>query len=280
MRQFRVLLPLLAFAALLAACAPRPQEVLPPPPYPEQTRARMLRIVEGEWQDWGGRVLDARTRPISDDDEGPVAEQDPAAFSKVLAYWSAVGWTEVIARNKRAFTLGEPDRCSRGEIAAGGRAMLWGCQPWSAAFLSYVLRATGIDAGEFPPAAAHWEYVDALLRESDRWGLRATFLARELEAHAPVPGDIVCADRTRRPIATLDQRRREAGTPRPMHCDIVIAAAPGEVTVVGGNVAQAVTAVRYPTDAAGRLLRSQRAWFAVFENRMGRMGTMAQADSR
>ena len=55
-----------------------------------------------------------------------------------------------------------------------------------------------------------------------------------------------------------------------MHCDIVTAALPGEVLAVGGNVAQAVTAVRYATDAAGRLRRNTKAWFAVFENRIGR----------
>ena len=60
-----------------------------------------------------------------------------------------------------------------------------------------------------------------------------------------------------------------------MHCDIVIASSPGEVRAVGGNVAQAVTAVRYATDMAGRLRRTTRAWFAVFENRLGRLPPFA-----
>ena len=99
--------------------------------------------------------------------------------------------------------------------------------------------------------------------------------AHELAAHAPAPGDIVCADRGSPPLRSLAQRRAETGTARPMHCDIVLATAPGEITVVGGNVAQAVTAVRHATDPAGRLLPQPRRWFAVFENRMGRMGTPA-----
>lgn len=265
----------------LAACAPRQPppapEGLPPPAYPAEARARLLRILEGEWREWGARALDARTAPISDEQEGPVAEQDHAAFTKVLAYWSAIGWADEIARNKRAFTLGEATACTRGELAAGGKSTLWGCQPWSAAFISFVLRATGIDGAEFPPAAAHWEYVDALIRQGDRWGGRATFLAREPDEYAPAPGDLVCADRSRRPLASLAARRAELGTGRPMHCDIVAEALPGEVVAIGGNVAQAVTAVRYATDAAGRLRRNTRAWFVVFENRMGRAQAVAKS---
>ena len=65
------------------------------------------------------------------------------------------------------------------------------------------------------------------------------------------------------------------GTGRPMHCDIVAEALPGEIVVIGGHVAQAVTAVRYATDAGGRLRRNTRPWFVVFENRMGRTQAVA-----
>ena len=273
---------LLAVALLalgLAACAAQPTppvpQGLPPPAYPAEARARLLRILDGEWREWGARVLDARSVPVSDEQEGPVAERDPAAFTKVLAYWSAVSWTDEIMRNKRAFTLGEPTACTRGELAGGGRSTLWGCQPWSAAFISFVLRATGIDAAEFPPAAAHWQYVDALILQGDRWGGRATFLGREIEEYAPAPGDLVCADRSRRPLASLRARRAELGAGRPMHGEIVAEALPGEIVVIGGNVAQGVTAVRYATDAAGRLRRTTRPWFVVFENRMGRPQAVA-----
>ena len=274
------LLALALLALGLAACAARPTappvaQGLPPPAYPAEARARLLRLLDGEWREWGGRMLDARIVPVRDNQEGPVAEQDPAAFTKVLAYWSAVGWADEIARNKRAFTLGEATACTGGELAGGGRSTLWGCQPWSAAFVSFVLRATGIDAAEFPPAAAHWQYIDALILQGDRWGGSATFLAHEIEDYAPAPGDLVCADRSRRPLGSLAARHAELGTGWPMHCDIVAETQPGEIVVIGGNVAQAVTAVRYATDAAGRLRRNTRPWFVVFENRMGRAQAVA-----
>ena len=191
--------PLPLFAALLlvaagSACAPqRPAAiVLPvattPLVYPAATRNRLMRILDGEWTEWGSRIIDARSAAF-DDTEGPVAEQDPAAFSKVLAYWSAVGWQSYIDRNKIAFNAGSAmSLCTQEELAGDGRDVIWGCEPWSAAFISYIMRATGIDQAEFPPAAGHRDYVDALIRASDRWGQRATFLAREVAEYAPIPG--------------------------------------------------------------------------------------------
>jgi hypothetical protein len=256
--------------AFVAGCAPPPAPIGDaPPPYPASTRARMLRIAEGEWREWGGHVLDARRQAVSDAAEGPQAENHPAAFARLLAYWDAVGWSDLIARNRQAFTEGREDRCTPDELAAGGRPVQWGCQPWSAAFIGFVLRATGIDRADFPPDAAHFTYVDALIRRGERWGGRVAFLARDIAEHAPRPGDLVCADRSRTPIASLAQRRAEIDRPRPMHCDIVLSVVPGEVLAVGGNVAQGVTAVRHATDADGRLRRDHRAWFVVFENRMG-----------
>ena len=260
-----------------SGCAPAPPvapasvAVRAPLIYPAATRERMMRILEAEWREWGARVIDAR-REAFDDTEGPLAEEDPAAFSKVLAYWSAVGWQSYIDRNKTAFDAGTAvAMCTADEKADDGRDVIWGCAPWSAAFVSFIMRTTGIDQAEFPPAAGHRNYVDALIVAGERWGGRATFLAHEIELYAPVPGDVICADRAggSRALTTLAERRGEIGASRPMHCDIVAAVAPGEVTAIGGNVAQGVTAVRYATDARGRLQRNVRRWFVVFENRIG-----------
>ena len=267
----------LAFLVLLAACtsqpvAPPPQpapDTLPPPQYPAATRDRMMAILNAEWHEWGARTLDARHGPPPST-EGPLAEQHPAAFSKVLAYWSAAGAQDFIDRNKRAFITGATTICTDDERATDGRDLVWGCQPWSAAFISHIMRSTGIDRAEFPPAIGHRTYIDALIALGDLWGAQAPFLAHDIADYAPRPGDLICADRARRnPITTIDDRRRETGASRPMHCDIVIDTAPGELRAIGGNVAQAVTAVRYQTDALGRLTRTGRRWFVVFENRIG-----------
>jgi hypothetical protein len=210
----------------------------------------MLRIAAMEWEEWGRQ---------SSEDAPRAAETDAAGFPRVLAYWRAVPEGDgPIARNRARYRVASPD--------------LWREPPWSAAFISFVLRGAGVDAREFPPSAAHVAYLDALILDAQRFPALAPFVPHEVAARAPQVGDLVCADRSARPIASWRERARDGGRFRPTHCDIVVRVAPGSVEAVGGNVRDAVTLSRFPTDAAGRLLRRPRGepqWFAVFENRLG-----------
>ena len=59
-----------------------------------------------------------------------------------------------------------------------------------------------------------------------------------------------------------------------MHCDIVVRVLPRAVEAIGGNVRDAVTLSRFATDTTGRLLprgAGEPTWFAVLENRLGRL---------
>jgi len=60
--------------------------------------------------------------------------------------------------------------------------------------------------------------------------------------------------------------------PFPSHCDIVVSDAPGTLTVIGGNVDDAVTAKHVPVGPDGMLgaargapIDSRYAWFVVLE---------------
>jgi hypothetical protein len=224
----------------------------------------MLRIALAEWRDWGARVAEADSpRPP----EPEPAESRPRNFPRILAYWRALDADEgAVARNRPLYRLALEGRVEG--------AALWRQPYWSAAFVSYVMRAAGIDRAEFPPAAAHATYVDAMIGAALRFPATAPFLPHGPAERAPVPGDLVCADRSGgRGLTHWRQRVGEAGRFRPMHCDIVVATAPGVVEAVGGNVADAVTLTRFPADAAGYLLPrppgAGLTWFAVFENRLG-----------
>jgi len=239
----------LAALLLLAACA---APVEPPLSYPPAARERMLRIAEAEWVEWG-RQLAATAAP------GQEAEADN--FPRLLAYWRAVPeGAEAIARNRARYRQGAPG--------------LWHEPPWSAAFISFVLRSAGVDEREFPPSAAHAFYLDALIADALRFPDSAPFIPHDVAARAPAVGDLVCADRSATPLRSWRDRLAEAGLFRPMHCDIVLRVAPGYIEAVGGNVRDAVTLSRFPTDAAGRLLPrppDEPQWFAVIENRLGRL---------
>jgi hypothetical protein len=250
-RGWRRVAAILALA-LPAACAAPPPPPEPPLAYPPAARERMLRIAQAEWDEWGRQ---------GSEDPPRAAESDAANFPRVMAYWRAVpDEAGAIARNRARYRAGSPD--------------LWREPAWSAAFISFVLRGAGVDAREFPPSAAHAFYLDALIADAARFPATAPFLPHDVAARAPSVGDLVCADRSAAPIASWRDRAADGGRFRPMHCDIVLRVASGRIEAVGGNVRDAVTLSRFPTDSAGRLLprpRGEPQWFAVFENRLGRL---------
>jgi hypothetical protein len=225
----------------------------------------MLRIAIAEWRDWGGRVVEADAPRGG---EGEPAETRPQNFPRILAYWRALDADEgAVTRNRPLYRAALEGR------AEG--AALWRDPFWSAAFISYVIRAAGIDRAEFPPAAAHATYVDALIATALRFPDIAPFIPHAPAERVPQPGDLICADRSDggAPLTDWRQRLPEAGRFRPMHCDIVVSSGPGWIGAIGGNVRDAVTLTRFPADAAGYLLPrppgAGLAWFGVFENRLG-----------
>lgn len=262
------LLPLPLLAACAAALAPPPPG--PPLPYPPAARDRVLRIALAEWEDWGRRE---RTPGAADAASPPArraaSEADPANFPRVLAYWRALEDDGgAVARNRALYAAALSGQ-------ADAAAELWREPAWSAAFVSFVLRAAGVDRREFAPNAAHGGYIDALVRDAERFPALAPFVPRAPEGYAPRPGDLVCADRSAAaPITHWRQRAADGGRFRPMHCDIVVEAGPGRVLAVGGNLGDAVVRTRFPADGSGYLLPPPPGgpvWFAVFENRLGRL---------
>lgn len=223
----------------------------------------MLRIALAEWREWGGRVAE----PLGGGDAAADSEARPENFPRILAYWRALDDDEgAVARNRPLYRA-----ALEGSPAGIG---LWRQPFWSAVFISYVLRSAGVDRAEFPPSPSHAGYVDAMIAQAGRFPATAPFLPHGPAEHAPRPGDLVCADRSGGPAPLTDWRQRAAdgGRFRPMHCDIVVGAAPGVVEAVGGNVRDAVTLTRFPADASGYLLPQAPgapAWFVVFENRLG-----------
>jgi len=150
------------------------------------------------------------------------------------------------------------------------QAQLWAVHPaagwasaWSAAFISWLSCQAGWTASEFPRSIAHWPYVDAALAGTGPYRAEAA-------DHLATPGDLLCADRAenRPPLRRPEDRQAEAGQARPLHCDLVVARAPGRLFVIGGNVADAVTLSILPLDDAGRLNQPDpplpgRRWFSL-----------------
>ncbi|UPG70896.1 DUF2272 domain-containing protein [Roseomonas gilardii subsp. gilardii] len=252
-------------ALLLAACATPPAATRalrePPLSYPPSAKERIIRFALTEWQDWGGTVTaPGERRPPS---KAPGPESSLTNFPRVLAYWRAVEEDRpVIDRNRDLYAA----------ALQGAATAPWREPAWSAAFISWVMRSAGVDVREFPGNAAHSFYLDAIIADARDFPAQAPFIPRSLGGYAPAPGDLVCADRSRRPLTDWRDRLGETGKFRAMHCDIVVRVAPFVVEAVGGNVEDTVTMTRFPTDAAGRLLprpAGEPVLFGVIENRIG-----------
>jgi hypothetical protein len=140
--------------------------------------------------------------------------------------------------------------------------------PWSAVFVSYVMRTAGAGPA-FAYSALHQTYIRAarhnrLTRNTSNpfWAFRATEVA-------PRVGDLVCAARSS-PGATYDN----IADPQKWwqtHCDVVVEMQPGRIRVIGGNVGQTVGEKWLRTLGDGRLslVGAQSPLFAVICCRPG-----------
>lgn len=241
---------LLALLLALAACAapgpPLPKE--PPLPYPAELRERLVALAEREWRAFGQGVTD-QTGPERVELKPALPQEDPQVFHLVQGYWNAVReerpeWDDYV-REQRALRRRGSDRN-------------WQPVPWSAAFISYLMRSAGVDRADFPWTAAHSTYLDYAILSDRRWGRAALYAPLDLEDHAPRPGDLVCADRTRPPtrrLTSVAARMEELGVFRAMHCDLVVERRPGRLDLIGGNLSNSVRMVYLPLDSQGYVRR-------------------------
>jgi hypothetical protein len=139
--------------------------------------------------------------------------------------------------------------------------------PWSAVFVSYVMRTAGAGPA-FTYSAAHQTYIRAARQNRLRGNTANPFWAFRPTEVAPKIGDLVCAARANS-AATYDN----IGDPQPRatHCDVVTEVRPGRIRVIGGNVGQTVGQKWLQTLPDGRLsvVGAQRQFFAVISCRSG-----------
>ncbi len=131
--------------------------------------------------------------------------------------------------------------------------------PWSAAFISYVVRQAGVGANAFQFGNAHRVYIydafAASAAEPTKEAGDRLYRACPLATTKPRPGDLICAQREptfsdASDEAVRERIRAELGnstgprTVRRTHCEVVaqIDARAREMYTIGGNVNQAVTA--------------------------------------
>jgi len=258
-RPAALLAPTLLAASLLAACS-APAVHVPPfarVPYEPISRDAVTTIALREWRLFGSPVDDdppGSYRPASAADK---PERQQGLWQRVGEYW----WLGLNAGAPEAAWTGRHD--ANGAVFPATEDATYA---WSAAFVSYVLRMAG--AGErFPYSATHSDYINRAKDVALGHGTRWIVSAERVTGYAPRPGDLICRSRDGAPPPAYDDLPlgRFAS-----HCDIVVMAQPGQLTVVGGNVDDAVVMKHVPTTPEGLLARPdgtvvdpRYSWFVV-----------------
>ncbi len=244
---------------LLAACAGPAAKgppttgaapVIPPPavrdppfavvPYEPISREAVVAIASREWRLFGQLVDDdpPGTRPPPLPEDKP--ERQEGLWQRVGEYW----WIGMDDGTPEAAWTGKHD--ATGQIFAADRD---GFYAWSAAFISYVMRIAGAGT-RFPYAEAHSTYIDVAKDMATGATSGWIVTAERPSLYAPQLGDLICEARGRYGGLTYDDL--PAGQ-FPSHCDFVVAVAPGQISVIGGNVDDAVTMKHVPVTADGKL---------------------------
>jgi hypothetical protein len=252
--------------ALLTACASQPDARVPPfarVPYEPMSRQTVVAIALREWRLFGSPVEDMAADEADvgmPESPGTVArekpERQPGLWQRVGEYW----WLGLDAGTPSKWT-GKHDEDGAVFVADRDEDFAW-----SAAFVSYVMRIAGAGA-RFPYSPNHAHYIDIAKQQALHQVSGWAVTAERPTDYAPQPGDLVC--RGRETAAALQFDDLPVGHMFPAHCDIVVdTSVPQQISVIGGNVSDAVMLRHVPVTSDGKLeaqgvQTGNRAWLAV-----------------
>lgn len=219
-------------------------------PYEAFSRTDAVAIAMDEWRLWGMGVDDNDGAGYVQND-ATMAERQPGLWERVGEYW----WEGMNAGAPEALWTGKHD--AQGNVFPVSAN---GDYAWSAAFISYVMRVAGAGAA-FPYAPDHATYINYAARAARGEVSDPLLIAEDPAAYAPRLGDLVCFGRGE----ARDLRFQDLPTAQifPAHCSIVVAGGTGKISVIGGNVDDAVTMEHLNTDSQGKLGENWENWFVV-----------------
>jgi hypothetical protein len=262
-----------AFAAANPACAATAARA------PADVRIRhAIDAARREHQLFGGQTIERnggifRTGSYESEWSRPQGEA-PSAWQRVAAYWQAVPDTDTPVLTTSAGRVGRSEALraaqaagapsTRAEVAIR-EALLRAAivdTPWSAAFVSYVMKTAGFSRAEFAFSDSHVDYVRAALETSaaEAEGREAPHAFRACDAASTRPraGDLLCATRAstagtvKFDALPAAMAARSGAQGFPMHCDLVVRADEGgdaKMETIGGNVVNSVTLSRMTLNA-------------------------------
>lgn len=246
--------PLLVTALLaLAACGSAPKKAPPPAPEPAKPRPeasvapavgswkyKIIELAKEEWIYFGQQRVEIDGDEESIPHVGIWEDDDYAHSDRINQYWRAAGKSRLSG-----------DDCD---------------QPWSAAFISWVMQEAGVPESLFPHADAHRSYLSYIIANAQ--SADALLIPHTIQEYKPKPGDLICANRGRGYFGDVVEEIPETLRAK-LHCDIVVENDGHTLQAIGGNVRNSVSKTVLTLNQDGYLqLSSHRPWFLVVENRL------------
>lgn len=223
------------------------------PQSPPSYASRIALVACAENSLWYGPFIDAQGRlasiTVSEGERMRLQDGATPAWQRVADYWKGSG----LLSQMSGFP-GAAD-CSYG--GDGGHLPTASCRafltdtPWSAAFVSFVMNRAGLPG--FNGSASHIDFVRDAYRNPDS----SPYVFSDPDTTAPAAGDLLCFSRGANvigPQGLRDMLGNGSNDGLNMHCDIVVAANPGndgKLYLVGGNVLQGVTMRVLPLNRSG-----------------------------
>lgn len=206
---------------------------------------QILRTAEAEWDFFGRQAVVLDDSHESMPLVGKWEDDGEVYATRVNVYWRSVGKPRLDGYDCK--------------------------QPWSAAFISWVMQTAGLSDSEFPSSDAHWNYIRYFAGNHQA---TAAFTPHKINDYSPRPGDLICATRGNSgfiPVYdAMDTGSVLMGHTK-LHCDIVTEVRGSQIDALGGNVRNSVSKTTITTGSNGRLKPSERRpWFVVLENRLPR----------
>ena len=218
---------------------------------PEGARQRIVDIAVQEWAYFGFSVADET-----------VEREQRGGFSGRPRFTRGFTWHEVEESRRLAGSIagywaitgdGSWILSRQNEVWNGSGVGARWRDPWSAAFISWVMCESGFgDESQFDRAIAHHTYIDQAIRARDQNRAGTAYVAYDVGEVPIEPGDLVCS--ARRPTYdTLAERRQQLGNGIRSHCDFVVKLEPdrSRVLAIGGNVRGSVSLKLLPAEFVG-----------------------------
>lgn len=168
-----------------------------------------------------------------------ITETEDPLRQRVLQYFSVVGRSDIV----------DPS-----------------AEPWSAAFISFVMLTAGAKSDQFTISQSHHKYILAGLANRIRNNLNASIVYFDKNETAPKVGDLIGFSRTADVRTRADLERRLPDTFFPSHTDLVIDVGDGKIKVIGGNVSQTILTQTVRTDSSGKIDPSDEHFFVLRTN--------------